>query len=91
VRDTWRRASERDADVLSHAEVLASGLYGPSVTPDAADRIGDLVVISRGNKAFYDGTAQDQRSRGMVGQHGGLSPEERQVPYITRGVFQTGR
>lgn len=83
----WRRASEGDADVLSHAEVMAVGLYGPSVTHDAAGRIGDLVVISRGNKAFYDGTAEDQRSRGMVGQHGSLTPEEYRVPYIRRGVF----
>lgn len=89
VRDTWRRMSEGDADVLSHADVLAAGLYGPTVTSDAAARIGDLVVISRGNKAFYDGTADDQRSRGMVGQHGSLTPEERQVPYIRRGAFET--
>lgn len=87
VLDAWRRGSEGDADVLSHAEVMAAGLYGSSVTDDAADRIGDLVVISRGNRAFYDGTAEDQRSRGMVGQHGSLTPEERQVPYIRRGAF----
>ncbi len=85
--DTWRTMSEGDADVHSRAEVVASGLYGTVVTPDATDRIGDLVVISRGNRAFYDGTAEDQRSRRMVGQHGGLTPEERQVPYIRRGAF----
>jgi hypothetical protein len=36
----------------------------------------------------YDGTAEDQRSRGMIGQHGALTPEERQVPYIRRGAFE---
>ena len=83
----WRVASEGDADVLSGAEAIASGLFGARVTPDAASRIGDLVVIAGGNKAFYDGTADDQRAQGMVGQHGALSPEERQVPYIRRGAF----
>lgn len=83
----WRRASEGDADVLSRAEAVASGIYGSSVTADATERIGDLIVVSRGNKAFYDGTAKDQRSRGMIGQHGALTPEERQVPYIRRGAF----
>lgn len=83
----WRRASEGDADVLSRAEAIAAGIYGPSVTADAAARIGDLLVVSRGNKAFYDGTAKDQRARGMIGQHGALTPEERQVPYIRRGAF----
>lgn len=87
VAATWRRVSERQADVLTRAETVASGLYGPTVSADAGDRIGDLVVVSRGNRAFYDGTAPDQRSRGMVGQHGALTPEERQVPYLRRGAF----
>lgn len=90
VLDTWRSASEGEADVLSRAEVLAAGLHGAQTTADAAGRIGDLVVVSRGNRAFYDGTAEDQRSRGMVGQHGALTPEERQVPYIRRGAFSSG-
>ncbi|GAA1526660.1 hypothetical protein HD600_002714 [Microbacterium ginsengiterrae] len=85
--DIWRRFSEGEADVLSRDEVIASGLYGGEVTADATDRIGDLVVVARGNRAFYDGTADDQRSRGMVGQHGALTPEERIVPYIRRGAF----
>jgi predicted AlkP superfamily pyrophosphatase or phosphodiesterase len=88
VLDTWRRLSEGDADILGRAEAISSGLYGSMVTPDAASRIGDLIVIARGNKALYDGTAEDQRSRGMIGQHGALTPEERQVPYIRRGAFE---
>lgn len=85
----WRQASEGDADVLSRAEAEAAGLFGPVVTPAAGERIGDLIVIARGNRALYDGTAADQRSREMVGQHGALTPEERQVPYIRRGAFSS--
>jgi len=91
VIEQWRRASDGDGDVLSRAEAISSGLYGASVSSDAASRIGDVLVISRGNRAFYDGTAEDQRSRGMIGQHGALTPEERQVPYIRRGAFDVGR
>ena len=87
ARDVWRRESEGDADVVSRAEATAAGLFGATVTEDAAARIGDILVIARGNKAFYDATAADQRSRGMVGQHGALTPEERQVPYLRRGTF----
>lgn len=87
VVQRWRVASEGEADVLSGTDAIATGLFGASVTPDATSRIGDLVVIARGNKAFYDGTADDQRARGMIGQHGAISPEERQVPYIRRGAF----
>lgn len=87
VVERWRATSHGDADVLSGAEAEASGLFGATVTSDAAARSGDVLVIARGNKAFYDGTADDQRARGMIGQHGALSPEERQVPYIRRGAF----
>ncbi|WP_188436521.1 alkaline phosphatase family protein [Microbacterium murale] len=87
VLQRWRLASEGDADVLSGTEAIATGMFGARVTPEAASRIGDLLVIARGNRAFYDGTAEDQRARGMVGQHGALTPEERQVPYIRRGAF----
>lgn len=87
TRATWRRESEGEADVLDRAEAIASGVFGSRVSEDAAARIGDLIVVSRGNRAFYDGTARDQRSRDMVGQHGALTPEETQVPYIRRGAF----
>lgn len=86
---TWRATSEGSADVLDRAEAVASGMYGSEVSADASARIGDLLVVSRGNRAFYDGTAQDQRSRNMIGQHGALTPEEMQVPYIRRGAFSS--
>ena len=85
--DIWRRESDGDADVLSRSEAVTSGLFGAETTADADSRIGDILVIARGNKAFYDGTSPDQRARGMIGQHGALTPEERQVPYIRRGEF----
>ena len=87
--ERWRALSEGDADVLSRAEAIAAGLFGAEVTDAAQARIGDLLVAARGNKAFYDGTAEDQRSRGMIGQHGSVTPEERQVPFIRRGAFAT--
>lgn len=83
----WRQDLEGLADVASRAEAIRAGLFGPRVSVPAAERIGDLIVVPRGNRAVYDGTAADQRSRGMVGQHGGLTPEERQVPWLRLGAF----
>ncbi|WP_433584159.1 alkaline phosphatase family protein [Microbacterium hydrocarbonoxydans] len=83
----WRGDLAGAADVGTRAEAIASGLFGAHVTDAAASRIGDLLVVSRGNGAVYDGTAPDQRSRGMVGQHGGITPEERQVPVLRFGAF----
>lgn len=82
----WRAASEGQADVLSRDEAVVAGLFGVVAQP-ARERIGDLLVIARGNRAFYDGVDGDIRSQGMVGQHGALTPEELQVPYIRRGGF----
>lgn len=87
VLTRWRSDLEGVADVATRAEAVASGLFGPTVTDAAASRIGDLLVVARGFGAVYDGTASDQRSRGMVGQHGGLTPEERQVPLLRLGAF----
>ncbi|MFJ4175842.1 alkaline phosphatase family protein [Microbacterium sp. NPDC089696] len=87
ITDRWRRDLEGLADVGTRAEAVTAGLFGPTVTESAAARIGDVLVVARGNGAIYDGTAADQRGRGMIGQHGGLTPEERQVPLIRLGAF----
>ncbi|MFJ4225198.1 alkaline phosphatase family protein [Microbacterium sp. NPDC089695] len=84
----WRSDLDGLADVATRAEAIGAGLFGPVVTDAAASRIGDLLVVARGSGAVYNGTAADQRGRGMIGQHGGLTPEERQVPYIRFGAFR---
>lgn len=87
VTARWRADLDGLADVVTHAEAITAGLFGPVVTDAAAGRVGDLLVVARGSRAVYDGTASDQRGRGMVGQHGGITPEERQVPLIRLGAF----
>lgn len=87
IASRWSSDLDGRADVGTRQEAIDSGLFGRTVTDAAASRIGDLLVVSRGNHAVYDGTAQDQRNRGMVGQHGGLTPEERQVPLLRFGAF----
>lgn len=83
----WRADFEGVAEVGSRDEAIAAGLFGPRVSDAAAARIGDLLVVAKGVGAVYDSTAADQRSRGMIGQHGGLTPEERQVPLVRLGAF----
>ena len=84
----WRADTDGIADVATRADAIAAGMFGPRVTDAAASRIGDLVIAARGNRALYDGTAADQRGRGMIGQHGSLTPEERQVPLIRLGALE---
>jgi len=84
----WRGQLEGLAAVHSRAEAISAGMFGARVTEAAAARIGDIVAIARGNSALYDGEAEDQRGRGMVGQHGAITPEEWQVPFIRLGAFR---
>ncbi|WP_223628767.1 alkaline phosphatase family protein [Microbacterium sp. EST19A] len=87
VTARWRADLEGVADVLTRDEAIGHGLFGPTVSAAASSRIGDLLAVARGAAAVYDGTASDQRGRGMIGQHGALTPEERQVPLIRLGAF----
>ncbi|MBS1905146.1 MAG: alkaline phosphatase family protein [Actinobacteria bacterium] len=87
IAATWAMGVEGAADVLTRAQAVEGGLFGPAPTLAAMERIGDLVVPARGLWALYDGTAEDQRSQGMIGQHGSLSPEELRVPLIRFGAF----
>ncbi|MDT0157280.1 alkaline phosphatase family protein [Microbacterium sp. ARD32] len=87
ILSRWRRDLEGLADVVSRVEAVDAGFFGPVVTDAARARIGDLLVIARGNHALYDGEAADQRGRSMVGQHGALSAEEWRVPLIRMGAF----
>ncbi|MFJ6531261.1 alkaline phosphatase family protein [Microbacterium sp. NPDC091662] len=87
VTARWRADLEGVADVVTREEAVRAGLFGPTVTAPAASRIGDVLAIARASWAVYDGTAADQRGRGMVGQHGALTAEERQVPVVRLGAF----
>ncbi len=83
----WQAELDGLADVGTKREAIGAGLFGPLVTAASASRIGDLLVIARGSRAVYDGRSEDQRAQGMIGQHGALTPEERQVPLIGLGAF----
>lgn len=83
--DRWREAVGFAADVSTKQEAIDAGLFGPLVTEDAASRIGDVLVASRGNYACYIGNGA--QGRGMIGQHGSVTLEELQVPMIGLGAF----
>lgn len=87
ILERWRRDLDGLADVVSRVEAVDAGLFGPLVTDAARERIGDILVVARSNRALYDGDAEDQRGRDMVGQHGGLTLEEWRVPFIRMGAF----
>ncbi len=76
----WSEGLGSAADVLTRDEAIAAGWFGEHVDPEVAPRIGDLLVASRGQAAFY--ATEGAHGRGMVGQHGAWTPAERFVPLI---------
>ncbi|GAA2173497.1 alkaline phosphatase family protein [Agrococcus versicolor] len=82
--EAWRAALGDLAWIATRDELVASGWLG--VVDDAVlPRIGDLVVAMRGTGALY--LREDDPARGMVGQHGSLTPEELRVPLVRLGAY----
>jgi hypothetical protein len=66
--------------VLDGAEALAGGLYGPPerLHPEAAQRVGDAVLLARGGASLWDA----DNDAVLLGMHGALHPDEMLVPLI---------
>lgn len=75
--------------VGSREEAIQAGWFGP-IDQQVAARLGDIIVAARGGLAFM--LSDDSASAlAMVGQHGGLSDEERGVPLALGGeLAETG-
>nr|WP_269453616.1 alkaline phosphatase family protein [Pseudoclavibacter sp. 13-3] len=67
----------------TRGELCDSGLLGSPVDAMARHRLGDIAVVAVGKRAaLYRGLQADEASRRMIGQHGGFSSWEREVPLI---------
>jgi hypothetical protein len=65
---------------LDPSEAVARGLFGPGTPhPRLSDRLGDLIVVARNDAYLW----WAEKENILVGQHGGLSPEEMIVPLLS--------
>lgn len=69
-----------EAWVAPRQEVLGSGIFGGVPAPEAAARLGDVVLVPLGNGAYMD--PADREEARLVCRHGGLSPAEVLVPLL---------
>ena len=84
VAAAWRDRLGADFTVLTRGEVTGEGWFGPTVGPEAAPRIGDVVVVPTGTSAITRSGAEPLQSN-LVGHHGSLTPAEMIVPlYVIR-------
>ena len=74
------------AVIVTREEAIAAGWYGPVVRPEAAARIGDIVVAARKRVTYYT-PQMTERMRAVIGQHGSITDAETLVPIIRHGAF----
>lgn len=79
VRAAWGTVLGDRVRLLRREEVVESGLMGV-VDPFVAERIGDLMAVSRGTTKLT--TRADARVSALIGQHGGLTVDEVDVPAL---------
>ncbi|ARC57008.1 Phosphopentomutase [Frondihabitans sp. 762G35] len=82
--EAWRAAEGHRSWVVTRDEAVEAGWFG-DVDPAVLPRIGDLLVAARKGIAYY--RSEDDRGRGMIGQHGSWSDEETRVPLLRFGAF----
>lgn len=87
VLDAWREIEGSRSWIVSGAEAIASGWFGPQVDPEVVSRIGDIVVAARKGIAYYDSRVTGNSGRSMVGQHGSWSTDELNIPLLRFGAF----
>lgn len=83
VLELWRDRLGADFAVRSREESIAEGWFGPTVTDLARERIGDVVVAAVSTAA--GGIVHrdlDVKGGRLDGMHGGLTPEELEVPLL---------
>jgi hypothetical protein len=78
----WQQYLQEKALVLTREQALSANLFGADVSPDAVDRMGEVIAIARGGLVLLDADRADKEGA-MVGHHGGDSQIESQVGLLT--------
>ena len=78
----WREFLRDRADVFSRDEIISAGYFGPEVSLDSRERMGDLIAIAKGEMILVDPSRIKEESK-MVGHHGGLETIEVAIPLLS--------
>ena len=77
----WQEFFGNKAKVLSKESAIKDGLFGPVVTEDSHDRLGDLIAIANNDLILVD-PARVREETSMVGHHGGVTDIEVEIPLL---------
>lgn len=79
VAARWRARLGDTVAVYTRDQLIDEHLLG-DVDPDLEERIGDVVAIARGTLGLS--SLMDPTVSGLIGQHGAMTAEEREIPAI---------
>ena len=82
VASQWEEFLGEKASVYTREKAIATDLFGNQVSADAADRMGDVIVVAHGDLILIEAEREKQEGA-MVGHHGGASDIESYVPLLT--------
>jgi hypothetical protein len=82
VAAAWRETLGSDFWVLTRAEAVEAGWFGPVVPDPVLPRIGEVVAAARTPVAVVDSRWMHPAVLGLVGLHGSLTPAELDVPLL---------
>ena len=77
----WQEFFAQKVKILSRQDAISSGLFGPVVTEDSSDRMGDLIAIANKDLILVD-PARIKEETSMVGHHGGVTDTEVAIPLL---------
>jgi len=77
----WQEFFGSKARVLSKDAAIKNGLFGPVVSEDASERMGDLIAIANDDLILVD-PARVREETSMVGHHGGVTDIEVEIPLL---------
>ncbi|MDW8293492.1 MAG: alkaline phosphatase family protein [Anaerolineae bacterium] len=81
ARDRFAEALGNAARVLPTRILIEAGLFGPEPTTVFLERVGNLVVLPAPGETVYI-FEKDRFEQKYYGHHGGLSPQEMEIPLI---------
>jgi len=76
---------EGKANVVKVQDLIEDGHFGPTISPEFRARVGNLVILPyRGEAVWW--FVKDKFEQKFYGHHGGLTPQEMEIPLLTLEV-----
>jgi hypothetical protein len=86
VRAAWQQTLGDAFWLLDREAAVDLGLYGPVVRDEVRARLGDLLALARRDHVVVDSRRVPSFVLGLVGMHGGVMPDELEVPLLVHQV-----